>query len=63
MLRLDGSDSFKSLLNVAEKAFKRLYEKGKYSPKDLINTLEYQNLIDETNAIFDNIQTSIGNFL
>ena len=30
-----------------------MYENGKYSPKDLKNTSEYQNLIDETNAIFD----------
>lgn len=44
---------FKNLLNIAEKAFKKLHQNGKYHPKDLKNTLEYQNLINQTNAIFD----------
>lgn len=30
-----------------------MHENGKYNPKDLKNTLEYQNLINETNTIFD----------
>ena len=44
---------FKNLLNIAQKAFKKLHQNGKYHPKDLKNTLEYQNLINQTNAIFD----------
>ncbi len=53
VLNLSISKGFKNLLNVAEKAFKRLHKNGKYHPKDLKNTLEYQNLINETNAVFD----------
>ena len=34
-----------------------MYENGRYNPKDLKSTLEYQNLIDETNAIFDKTVT------
>lgn len=52
-MNLSISKGFKNLLNVAEKAFKKLHENGKYHPKDLKNTLEYQNLINETNAVFD----------
>jgi SPP1 gp7 family putative phage head morphogenesis protein len=44
---------FKNLLKTAEKAFKKLHENAKYHPKDLKNTLEYQNLINETNDVFD----------
>lgn len=53
VLNLSISKGFKNLLKVAEKAFKKLHENGKYNPKDLKNTLEYQNLINETNAVFD----------
>ncbi|MEG3973448.1 phage minor head protein [Microcoleus sp. herbarium8] len=54
-LSMDGA--FKDLLKTAETAFKKLHENGKYSPKDLKNTLEYQNLMGETNAIFDKAVT------
>jgi hypothetical protein len=52
-LNLSLNDTFKNLLKTAEKAFKRLHEKGSYSPKDLQTDKEYQNLIKETNAIFN----------
>lgn len=45
-------DKFKSVLNVAEKAFKHLHEKGGYKPED-IHDQPYQDLIDETYDVFD----------
>lgn len=52
-LNLSLKDSFKNLLNIAETAFKRLHEKGGYKPEDLQTEKEYQNLIKETNTVFN----------
>ena len=52
-LNLSNSSSFKNLLKTAEKAFKKLYNNKGYSPNDLGDTKEYQDLINQTNAIFD----------
>ncbi len=52
-LNLSNSSSFKNLLKTAEKAFKKLYNNKGYSPNDLSDTKEYQDLINQTNAIFD----------
>lgn len=47
------SDQFKQLLNAGEKAFKQLHKKGSYSPDDLQNEKEYQNLVKKTFDVFD----------
>lgn len=47
------SKGFKALLKTAEKAFKKLHEIGGYSLKDLKNTKEYQDLINETYDVFN----------
>ena len=48
-----AGDLFKGLLNVAEKAFKRLHEKGSYKPQDLKTEPAYQDLINHTFDVFD----------
>lgn len=48
-----GEGLFNRLLNIGEKAFKHLHKKGSYKPEDLATEKPYQNLIDETNAIFN----------
>lgn len=48
-----GEDLFKKLLNIGEKAFKHLHKKGSYKPEDLATEKPYQNLITETNSIFN----------
>lgn len=52
-LNLALGDSFKQLLNTGEKAFKRLYEKGSYTPKDLQTEKAYKDLIDQTFDVFN----------
>lgn len=52
-LNLSISDSFKSLLTIAETAFKKLHERGSYKVADLKKVKEYQDLITATNSIFD----------
>lgn len=47
------SKGFKGVLKTAEKAFKKLHEIGSYTPKDFKNTKEYQDLINETYAVFN----------
>lgn len=54
---LAQKDQFKGILNTVEKAFKKLYEKGSYSVKDLSKTPEYKNLIKHTAKIFDSAIT------
>lgn len=43
---------FKQLLKTAEKAFKKLFEKGSYNPKDLFKHSEYQALAKGTVELF-----------
>lgn len=43
---------FKEVLNTAEKSFKKLYERGKYNPKDLGKVQEYKDLVQATSEIF-----------
>lgn len=52
-LNLAIGDKFKPLLNTGEKAFKRLYEKGSYSSKDLQTEKVYKDLIDQTFEAFN----------
>lgn len=52
-LNLSISDQFKSLLNTAEKAFKRLHEKGTYKTKDLQTEKAYKDLASQTADIFN----------
>lgn len=52
-LNLSISKGFKDLLKTAEKAFKKLHENQKYTPKDLVKTKEYQDLINQTNDVFN----------
>ena len=52
-LNLSLSDQFKSLLNTAEKAFKRLHEKGAYKTKDLQTEKAYKDLASQTSDIFN----------
>lgn len=52
-LNLSLSDQFKSLLNTAEKAFKRLHEKGAYKTKDLQTEKAYKDLASQTADIFN----------
>lgn len=44
--------SFKELLKIAETAFKKLFEKGKYKPEDLFAVPEYQDLAKGTAELF-----------
>lgn len=50
---LSINDSFKNLLNISEKAFKRLHEKGSYKPQDLKTETVYQDLITSTYDVFN----------
>lgn len=50
-INLAVNPRFKRLLNVAEKAFKKLHKSGKYHPDYLGSVKEYQDLIFETNGI------------
>lgn len=43
---------FQRILNLAEKALKRLYEKGSYQPNDLLNVSEFREVIEETANVF-----------
>ncbi|MBP7174059.1 MAG: hypothetical protein KBA33_08355 [Cloacibacterium sp.] len=43
---------FKKILKTAEKAFKKLHERGKYNPIDLEKVKEYKDLMEETSQIF-----------
>jgi SPP1 gp7 family putative phage head morphogenesis protein len=52
-LSLSIGSKFKKLLKTAEKAFKKLHSNQVYKTSDLLNTKEFQNLINDTNAIFD----------
>lgn len=52
-LNLSLSDQFKTLLNTAEKAFKRLHEKGTYKTKDLQTEKAYKDLASQTADIFN----------
>lgn len=40
------------LLNAGKNAFKKLHKTGKYNPKDLFDTKEYRELIEETHKVF-----------
>lgn len=57
-LNLSLSDQFKTLLNTAEKAFKRLHEKGTYMTKDLQTEKAYKDLASQTADIFNFAVTS-----
>jgi SPP1 gp7 family putative phage head morphogenesis protein len=52
-LNLALGDKFKKLLNIGKKAFKRLHEKGSYSPKDLQTEKVYKDLINQTFEAFN----------
>lgn len=52
-MNLSISDAFKNILNIAEKAFKKLHENKGYKPTDLKNTKEYQDLINGTNNVLN----------
>jgi len=47
-----GKAKFPSVLNAAEKAFKKVYEHG-YTPDDLLTVKQYADLINDTKAAFD----------
>ncbi len=47
----DKTPSFKDVLKAGEKAFKKLFDKGSYSPKDIT---DYSELIDKINAHLQN---------
>lgn len=49
----DENPLFKKILKTAEKAFKKLFDKGSYKPEDLFKTQEYKILIDETTQVFN----------
>ncbi|GIM56417.1 hypothetical protein CAPN006_08110 [Capnocytophaga canimorsus] len=49
----DENPLFKKILKTAEKAFKKLFDKGSYKPEDLFKTKEYKTLIDETAQAFN----------
>lgn len=55
MLTLAPSNNkaFKKLLNTGEKAFKRLHEKGSYTPEDLQKEKAYKDLINQTFDAFN----------
>ncbi len=48
-----SASPFKQLLNTVERAFKQLHKKGSYHPDDLDQVKEYQDLIFETNKVFN----------
>jgi SPP1 gp7 family putative phage head morphogenesis protein len=52
-LNLSIGSQFKQLLNIGEKAFKRLHEKGSYNPKDLQTEKTYKDLINQTYDVFN----------
>lgn len=52
-LNLSIGDSFKQLLNIGSKAFKRLHEIGSYKPQDLKTEKSYQDLINKTFDVFN----------
>lgn len=52
-VNLSLGDSFKQLLNIGSKAFKRLHEIGSYKPQDLKNEKVYQDLITKTYDVFN----------
>lgn len=43
---------FKTLLNIAEKAFKKLFSRGNYQPEDLLQVEEYKQLAEATAELF-----------
>ncbi len=52
-MNLAVGDKFKQLLKTGSTAFKRLHEKGSYSPKDLQTEKAYQDLINQTYDVFN----------
>ena len=48
-----NNKAFKKLLNTGEKAFKRLHEKGSYTPEDLQKEKVYKDLINQTFDAFN----------
>lgn len=44
---------FKKILKTAEKAFKKLFDKGSYKPEDLFKVKEYKTLVNETTKTFN----------
>ncbi len=60
--------SFQEVLKAAEIAFKKLFEKGKYNPKDLLKTKEWKGLINATaksigTAIPHDVPTELKSYL
>ena len=45
---------FKTLLNIAEKTFKKLFSRGSYQPEDLLQVEEYKQLVEATAELFSN---------
>lgn len=56
-MNLSAGDSFKQLLNAAEKAFKQLHKNKGYKPEDLAKEKAYKDLIDKTYGVFDSAIT------
>lgn len=50
---LSFGEGWERILGLAEKAFKKLFDKGSYKPEDLFKTKEYKALIDETAQAFN----------
>ncbi len=51
----DENPLFKKILKTAEKAFKKLFDKGSYKPEDLFKVKEYKTLINETTKTFNSV--------
>ncbi len=51
----DENPLFKKILKTAEKAFKKLFDKGSYKPEDLFKVKEYKTLVNETTKTFNSV--------
>lgn len=55
---------FKTILNAASKAFKKLHERGTYEPKDLLEIKEFKEFHSSTNSLLANaIPQEVSNTL
>ncbi|GIZ15293.1 ADP-ribosyltransferase [Capnocytophaga catalasegens] len=50
---LSFGEGWERILKTAEKAFKKLFDKGSYKPEDLFKTKEYKALVKETTKAFN----------